>query len=180
MRGYFALGVEGADKPVNLGNLMRTAHAFGASFSFTVGVRHPVTNARSDTSRSVRQVPTYHWPTVDEMALPHGCQLVGVEILDDAVDLPSFRHPSRAAYVLGPERGALSAAILERCVHVVRIPTAFSINLATAGAIVMYDRVRTLGRFAPRPVHAGAPDEAIEPHRHGRARIRRGEDRNRP
>lgn len=180
MRGYFALGVEGADKPVNLGNLMRTAHAFGASFSFTVGVRHPVTNARSDTSRSIQQVPTYHWPTVDDMDLPHGCQLVGVEILDGAIELPSFRHPSRAAYVLGPERGALSAAILERCVHVVRIPTAFSINLATAGAIVMYDRVRTLGRFAPRPVHAGAPDEPIEPHRHGRARIRGGDRRNRP
>jgi hypothetical protein len=28
-----------------------------------------------------------------------GCRLVGVELLDEAIDLPSFRHPLRAAYV---------------------------------------------------------------------------------
>ncbi|MEE8144119.1 MAG: TrmH family RNA methyltransferase, partial [Kiloniellales bacterium] len=34
MRGYFAIGVEGISKPMNLGNLLRSAHAFGASFFF--------------------------------------------------------------------------------------------------------------------------------------------------
>ncbi|MEX2009990.1 MAG: TrmH family RNA methyltransferase, partial [Dongiaceae bacterium] len=29
MRGYFGIGVEGISKPMNLGNLMRSAHAFG-------------------------------------------------------------------------------------------------------------------------------------------------------
>ena len=36
-RGYFAIGVEGISKAVNLGNLLRSAHAFGASFVFTIG-----------------------------------------------------------------------------------------------------------------------------------------------
>ena len=36
MRGYFGIGVEGISKPMNLGNLLRSAHAFGASFFFTV------------------------------------------------------------------------------------------------------------------------------------------------
>jgi hypothetical protein len=40
---------------------------------------------------------------------------------------------------------------------VVRIPTSFCINLAMAGAVVMYDRVRTLGRFPPRPLVEGGP-----------------------
>ena len=40
--------------------------------------------------------------------------LVGVELLDDSVELPSFRHPHKAAYVFGPERGALSPGMLER------------------------------------------------------------------
>ena len=31
-RGYFAIGIEGGSKAVNLGNLLRSAHAFGASF----------------------------------------------------------------------------------------------------------------------------------------------------
>ena len=36
MRGYFGIGAEGISKPMNLGALMRTAHAFGASFFFTI------------------------------------------------------------------------------------------------------------------------------------------------
>ena len=36
-RGYFAIGAERSSKALNLGNLMRSAHAFGASFTFTIG-----------------------------------------------------------------------------------------------------------------------------------------------
>ncbi|MEC7466829.1 MAG: TrmH family RNA methyltransferase, partial [SAR324 cluster bacterium] len=36
MRGYFGVGLEQSSKPMNAGNLFRTAHAFGASFLFTV------------------------------------------------------------------------------------------------------------------------------------------------
>ena len=48
-RGYFGIGVEGISKPMNFGNLARSAHGFGASFIFTVaagkihqgaGIRH--------------------------------------------------------------------------------------------------------------------------------------------
>ena len=84
--------------------------------------------------------------------LPQHCVLVGVELLDDATDLPSFRHPVNAAYVLGPERSGLSPAMLRRCRHVVRIPTRFALNLAVAGALVLYDRLLQHGRFAERPV----------------------------
>ena len=41
-----------------------------------------------------------------------GCRLVGVEITDDATELPRFRHPERAAYVFGGERTSLSDAML--------------------------------------------------------------------
>jgi len=36
LRGYFGIGAEGISKAGNLGSLMRSAHAFGASFLFTV------------------------------------------------------------------------------------------------------------------------------------------------
>ena len=39
------------------------------------------------------------------LRLPRDCVLVGVELVDDAVEMPSFRHPRAAAYVLGAERG---------------------------------------------------------------------------
>jgi hypothetical protein len=57
--------------------------------------------------------------------------------------------------------------MLARCHHVVRIPTRFCINLAVAGAVVMYDRMLSLGRFAPRPLHAGGPTEPPPAHVHG-------------
>jgi len=86
--------------------------------------------------------------------LPQGCQLVGIELLDTAIELPRFRHPLRAAYVLGPEMGSLSPELVARCDHVIKIPTSFCVNVAVAGAIVMYDRLITLGRFGERPVSA--------------------------
>jgi tRNA G18 (ribose-2'-O)-methylase SpoU len=156
-RGYFAIGAERMSKALNLGNLMRSAHGFGASFTFTVGATYQALEARADTSKGQWHIPHYNWATVADMALPQGCRLVGIELIDEAIDLPSFRHPMRAAYVLGPEQGVLSAALLSRCDHVVRIPTRFSINVAMAGAIIMYDRMRTLARFAERPVREGGP-----------------------
>jgi tRNA G18 (ribose-2'-O)-methylase SpoU len=156
-RGYFAIGAERMSKALNLGNLMRSAHGFGASFTFTIGATYQALEARADTSKGHWRLPHYNWSRVEDMVLPAGCRLIGVELLNEAIDLPSFRHPLRAAYVLGPERGSLSPTLLSRCDYVVRIPTSFCINVAMAGAIVMYDRVKCLGRFPERPVPEGGP-----------------------
>ncbi len=175
MRGYFAVGAEGLSKQMNLGTLMRSAHAFGASFFFTVDadprMRKP---PPSDTSKSPGHLPTFMWDSVDTMDLPHGCQLVGIELTDEAIDLPSFGHPLQAAYVLGPERGSLSPQMLARCDHVVKIPTKFCINVAMAGAVVMYDRHRALGRYAERSVTAGGPKNAPKKHVSGGPVMRSG------
>lgn len=158
MRGYFGVGVEEISKPMNLGALMRTAHAFGASFFFTINAAPKVREAyRADTSRSFDSVPYYAWPTLDELRLPKGCALVGVELTDEAIDLPRFKHPAACAYVLGRERGSLSAGLQARCDHIVRIPMKFCVNVAVAGAILMYDRVLSLGGYPARPLMPGGP-----------------------
>ena len=159
-RGYFGIGVEGVSKSANVGALLRTAHAFGAAFCFTLGAGFDARAARvADTS--------------DEMTLPQGCVLVGIEITEDAAELPSFRHPLNAAYVLGPERSSLSPELLARCKHVVKIPTRFSLNLSVAGALVLYDRLIQHGRFADRPVMAGGGGAAPERVGHGDPFFRR-------
>ncbi len=157
MRGYFAVGVDGISKPMNLGNLLRIAHAFGASFFFTVAGRVKLADAMSDTSSAAGHVPLYQYGSVDDLRLPQGCVVVGVEITEDAIELPSFRHPLRAAYVFGAERFSLSPQMLARCSHVVKIPTKFSINVGMAGAITLYDRLLTHGRFPDRPLRSGGP-----------------------
>jgi len=173
MRGYFGIGVEGISKSMNAGALFRTAHAFGASFMFTVAAHYArAEGGRADTSDSAGNVPFYAFPDADSLILPKDCQLVGVELMDDAIDLPSFHHPPQAAYVLGPERGELSPEMTARCAYVVRIPTRFSVNVGLAGAIVMYDRVLSLDRFARRADRPGGPTEPPPEHVFGGPKIR--------
>jgi len=174
-RGYFGIGAEGVSKSANMGALLRTAHAFGAAFCFTIGGGWDARAGRTaDTADTPAHVPLWRFPDPAAIQLPRECTLVGIELLDDAVDLPSFRHPLNAAYVLGPERSGLSARLREQCRYVVRIPTRFALNLAVAGALVMYDRLLQHGRFAERPVASGGPAQATTPpDGHGDPRFRR-------
>ncbi len=173
MRGYFAIGVESISKAMNVGSLFRTAHAFGASFVFTVAADYARNEGgKSDTSDAPGHVPFYSFPDVDSLTLPKDCSLVGVELTDDAQELPSFRHPPQAAYVMGPERGSLSPELTEKCEFVVKIPTRFCVNVGIAGAIVMYDRVINLGAFPRRPERPGGPTEALPEHVFGDPQIR--------
>lgn len=168
MRGYFGIGVERVSKPMNAGAIFRSAHAFGGSFVFTVDASyHRRVGARADTSDALEHMPFYAFPTLGDMRLPDDCRLVGIELTDDAIELPSFRHPSRCAYVLGPERGSLTPEMVEKCDFVIKIPTSFCINVSVAAAIVLYDRALSMGRFAERPVRAGGPIDALPLHRHG-------------
>ena len=56
MKGYFAIGIEGASKPMNTGNLIRSAHAL-AAFIFTVDahlkVRERVRYVKNASLRAV-------------------------------------------------------------------------------------------------------------------------------
>ena len=55
-----------------------------------------------------------------------------------------------------------------------RIPTRFALNLAVAGALVLYDRLLQHGRFAERPVGSMAtPPNRCGPTGHGPPRFRR-------
>lgn len=175
VRGYFGIGVEGVSKSANAGALLRTAHAFGASFCFTIGRGWDSRAARNaDTADTPAHVPLWRFTEPADLILPRNCVLVGVELLETATDLPSFRHPLSAAYVLGPERAGLSPELLSRCRHVIRIPTRFALNLAVAGAIVLYDRMLQHGRFADRAVGTVTPTDSLAPaSHHGAPRFRR-------
>ncbi len=181
MRGYFGVGAESIHKPYNVGNLFRSAHAFNASFVFTVNAQYERRiGHRTDTSDALKALPFYQFDSAATMLLPKGCRLVGVELTDDAIELPSFRHPLQAAYIMGPERGSLSPEMQARCDFIVKIPTKFCLNVGTAGIVVMYDRLLSRGRFAPRPVRPGGPTEDVREHVHGAPVFRTMEGFRRP
>lgn len=164
MRGYFGIGVESISKPMNVGNLLRSAHSFGASFFFTI---NSFVDARvmreSDTSGAFDHIPFYDFQKPADLIVPRNTSLVAVELLDESIDLPSFRHPKQAIYVLGPEKNNVSPEMLARCDYTIKIPMKFCVNVGVAGAIVMYDRLISMGKFADRPVHEGGPDKVFDP-----------------
>ena len=173
MRGYFGIGVEQISKSFNVGNLFRSAHAFNASFMFTINAQYNQKEARiSDTSDSGSHIPLYNFPALNDFILPDKCSLVGVELLNESIDLPSFSHPTCAAYVLGPERGTLSDNLVKRCDYLIKIPSQFCFNLGIAGAIVMYDRIKSLGKFAPRPNRPGGSNQSPPTHIFGDPKFR--------
>lgn len=107
---------------------------------FTIGRRYK--NQSSDTYKTARHVPLYHFLDFDDFQThrPLDCQLVGVELSDRAKSIPGFVHPQRSVYLLGAEDHGLPADVQANCQHIVTLQGG-SFNVAVAGSIVMYDRV---------------------------------------
>ncbi len=141
MRGYFGIGVYGIKNEINIGTLWRSAFIMGASFIFTVGRRYK--KQSSDTVSAFRHIPLFHFLTMDEFIVhvPHDCQIVCIENNPGAIPLSQFSHPERALYLLGAEDTGLPKAVLEKYKSVIiESEKRFSLNVATAGSIIAYDR----------------------------------------
>ncbi|MEM6683377.1 MAG: RNA methyltransferase [Pseudomonadota bacterium] len=167
MKGYFGIGIVSVSKVGNAGNLIRTANAFGAQFVFMVAPDFRRHIDKFDTAKTASAIPVFEAERFDDLTIPNGAELVGIELCDEAVALPSFAHPRRALYVLGGERVSLSAQMQSKCDYLIKIPTKFSLNVATAGAIVMYDRMRALAQFGERPMWPKGHAEPRQQHQHG-------------
>lgn len=168
MRGYFGLGVEGISKSGNLGNLVRSAHAFGASFFFTINASLDNRELQAtDTSHAAGHIPFHKYPNLAAFQLPSECSLVGVELIEDSIELPRFRHPACAAYALGPELGSLSPELVARCKYTVKIPMKFCVNVGVAGALVMYDRLISTGGYPARPDRPGGDSTPLPARKRG-------------
>lgn len=140
MSGYFGIGIEHTKTEANVGSLWRAAHLFGAAYMFTIGRRY--SRQASDTMKSWRSIPLFHFDTFEDMRkhAPYDCRIVGVELDARATPLATYTHHERCVYLLGAEDHGLTKDTLARCQDVVQLPGAASMNVANAGAIVLYDR----------------------------------------
>lgn len=141
-RGYFGIGIYAGKTPENLGGLWRSAHAFGADYIFTIGARYHERQS-ADTSNASAHVPLFGfetWPQFRQ-TIPVNVDIVGVEIDSRSRPLTYFCHPERAVYVLGAEDRGLAIEVIDGCDAIVGIPSLRCLNVATAGSIVLYDRV---------------------------------------
>lgn len=141
MRGYFGIGAYSPRTSENIGTLLRSGLEYDAAFMFTVAARCGIERQPSNTVRADRHIPFYCFPQFEDMVLPSGCRLVGVEQCEKSVPLEEFDHPEQAIYMLGSEDTGLPKHLWEYCTGgIVHISTKRCLNVAVAGSIVMYDR----------------------------------------
>jgi len=139
-RGYYGIGIEGSKYPCNVGTLWRTAMNFGADFLFTVGARYH--RDATDTPDATGHMPLLSWPDIGHFKdnISQRAVVIGIEIRENSENLVGFRHPECAVYLLGSENKGLGEEALSICERVIEVPTYHCMNVAVAGAVVMYDR----------------------------------------
>lgn len=142
MRGFFGIGHYQPAHDTNVGTTHRTAMIYGASFLFTIGRKYSTQG--SDTTKAHHSLPYYWYESFENLVenKPRGTKIVAVELSPKAISLDKFWHPSQAIYLLGNESYGIHQVVLEKCDYIVQIPTIKDIcmNVATAGAILMYSR----------------------------------------
>lgn len=141
MRGYFGIGVYHPKTIENIGTLWRSAYLFNASFIFTIGRRY--NKQASDTVKAYKHIPLWNFKTYAEFkeSMPYNSRIVCVELSDKSTPLNITHHHEQAVYLLGAEDYGIPKEVLEGN-QVIQITTCkpYSMNVAVAGSIVMYDR----------------------------------------
>ena len=133
----------------NVGAFFRTADAVGASRLYVSGFTGspPSRQIAKTALGSEQSVP---WERVEPLAIidaRHGAgwQTAAIETVDDAVDLLDWQPSFPLLVVFGHEVEGLPGDIVARCGARVRIPMVGvkrSLNVATAGGVVMYELFR--------------------------------------
>ncbi len=133
----------------NVGALARNAAAFGADgLVLSPRAADPFYRKAIRVSMgAVFALPITrldHWPAeLVELRERHGFSLVGTVLDTSATPLRDFRWPERVAILFGAEGPGLSPAAKAACDHLITVPmvNADSLNVATAGALFLHDRV---------------------------------------
>jgi tRNA G18 (ribose-2'-O)-methylase SpoU len=140
MRGYFGIGIYHTKNKRNIGTLWRSAYLFNASFVFTIQMQYKW--QPTDTYKTSRHLPFFHYENENDFLqhIPRDCKLIGIELTDEATDIAEYKHPERCVYLLGAEDWGLPPELLALCHQVIKLPGKYSMNVSTAGSIVLYDR----------------------------------------
>ncbi|WP_158769866.1 RNA methyltransferase [Paraglaciecola sp. L1A13] len=134
-----ALCIINPKSPQNMGSILRAAGCYDASVIFYTGERYARAKAfNTDTKNVGLNIPMKH---IDSPCPAPHMSMIAVELVEGATPLPHFTHPEHAYYVFGPEDGSIEQAILDRCQHVVYVPTKGCMNLAATVNVLLYDRL---------------------------------------
>lgn len=176
-----SIGLINPKSPDNVASIMRAAGNFqvdqvlytGTRFARALHYRNPSVNMARKVSQGI---PLSGVPCLISEAA-ETVKIICIELVEDAIPLPSFIHPPHALYIFGPEDGSISQEVIDRADAVTYIPTVSCMNLAATVNVVLYDRSAKLSqrqegnafiranrdvnnRLRPKPRHITPTQEA--------------------
>jgi TrmH family RNA methyltransferase len=118
--------------PGNIGTLIRTADAFGASVALSDGCADPTSpKALRASAGSIWRVPVGAW------AQPHGVRVALEAHRGEPLAELDVQPP--IVFLLGAERGGLPAEVERDIEARIPIESAESLNVAATGAVALYE-----------------------------------------
>ncbi|MGO3797220.1 MAG: TrmH family RNA methyltransferase [Pauljensenia sp.] len=137
----FEVAVENLGHDFNIGSIVRTANALGASRVHIVGRRRWNRRGAMVTDR---YLDVDHLPdaaALVEEVRSRGLVLVGIDNVEGSEPLEDAELPTRAVLVFGEESGGLSPEMLRGCdrvLHITQHGSTRSMNVGHAAAIAMW------------------------------------------
>jgi len=138
LKGVVGVGLCQPKTPENIGAALRAATCFEVDI-FAISGSRCVRN-KLDTTKAFRKIPVIRINYILE-AIPFDCIPIAVEICEKAESIINFKHPKNAFYIFGPEDGSVPSRIIDKCKHVIQIPTKYCLNLGVSVNLVLYDRL---------------------------------------
>jgi tRNA G18 (ribose-2'-O)-methylase SpoU len=139
----------------NVGSFFRTADAAGIERLYLCGITgHPPKTALSKTALGAEErVPWVHsWDPVEVLTAlrSNGFQIAAIETSTHAIDLFDWQPRLPVCIVFGHEVDGIQPRVVDLCDAHVRIPmlgSKHSLNVATAGGVVIYELLRKYRRI---------------------------------
>lgn len=128
-------------KKNNLGNLIRTANAFGAEEIIVVGKRNYHQFGSFGTAKRSRKRHFYSLDQALEYLGQLGCCICGVEIAPNAQPIEDATFDQPTAFMVGNEGDGLSPGQIQACerlVYIRQFGSGGSINVNVAAGIVLH------------------------------------------
>ncbi len=139
------VAIENYQHDYNIGTIVRSANAFNVAGVHIIGKRHW---NRRGAMATEKYLQLYEHSTVDDFvawANANAKIIIGIDNLENSVDLHESTLPVASVLVFGQEGPGLSVEMQAHCTQIIAIEqfgSTRSVNVGVAAGIILYEWVR--------------------------------------